>query len=119
MGHILIVEDDTDTLDYLVLIMAKAGLECIACGSAEEARAVLDSWALDAVLIDIQLPGEHGVSLCWDIRQQFPRMPIFIISAQLRYWEEDDLIHCGATGVFEKPIPVAQLLKAISQQTPS
>lgn len=119
MGHILIVENDADTRDYLALTITQSGHECIACSSAEEARAALDSWALDAALLDIQLPGEHGVSLCWDIRQQFPRMPIFIVSAQLRHWDSDDILHCGATDVFEKPDSVDRLLEAISQRIAS
>ncbi len=61
--HVLIVEDDPDTLELFVLSLAAVGAVVKKAASAEAALAVLATWKPDVMLCDIQLPGVDGYSL--------------------------------------------------------
>jgi DNA-binding response OmpR family regulator len=115
MCHILIVEDNSDIQDYLSTIVSSEGYECATCSTAEEAEALMMCWKPDLALIDICLPRQHGVSLCWKIRQTYPDVPIAIISAVLESWDEEDLFDCGASAVIDKTIPVKEMIDSITK----
>ncbi len=103
MSHILIVDDNQDACGFFDTVVRMIGHEAMVCTTAEEARLVLDEFEPDLMLLDVALPGEHGVSLCWRGRQKYPSVPILLVSAYFDMWDRDDLMDCGATEILEKP----------------
>ena len=63
-------------------------------------------------LFDINLPGEHGVSLAWRLRERLKDMPIIVLSSALGRWDVDDILDCGVDAVMGKPFELPKL-KAI------
>jgi DNA-binding response OmpR family regulator len=118
MAHILVVEDDADTREYLVQLLASAGHESTTCSSAEEAEAVCYCRLPDLALLDIHLPRKHGVSLAWHLRRQAATLPIVIFSAVLDQWDQDDLWDCGANAILPKPCSADEVLRTLHQLLP-
>ncbi|MBV7264822.1 response regulator transcription factor [Erythrobacter ani] len=54
--------------------------EIVEAGSAGAARAELDQNA-EALLLDLHMEDSHGLSVLMDLRQDFPALPIAIVSA--------------------------------------
>ncbi len=115
MALILVVEDDVDARDFLQAVVRKTGHNSLMLGSAEEAMRAIRTVQPDLALLDINLPGDSGVSLCWEIRQSFPEIPIVVMSALLEAWDEDDIRDCGANLTIAKPIDVRELLAVMEQ----
>lgn len=53
------VEGDEAGLKSLVLLLGRAGYDVLGVGDVEEARESLDSEDFDAVVVDLELPGEQ------------------------------------------------------------
>ena len=110
MAHILVVEDDPATREYLGEILQMEGFECMVCSTAEEASVLCNCWSPDLAIVDINLPGKHGVTFSWEFKQQYPETPVLILSAVLGQWDTDDLCDCGANAILQKPCQVDALL---------
>lgn len=63
-ARILLVDDSVTYREFLRLELSRLGAEVVACASANEALAHLDSEYWDCVLVDLVMPGVDGVDLC-------------------------------------------------------
>lgn len=63
MPRILVVEDDPDVQTIVLEFLRIAGHQVVSASSAEEARRLLQSEAVDLALIDCLMSGEQGNSL--------------------------------------------------------
>lgn len=70
---------------------------------------------LDLILLDLNMPGMHGLNGLISLRNEAPTIPVVIVSA------EDDkqivlqAITCGAVGFISKSSPRAQMTEALEQ----
>ena len=63
---ILVVDDHRDTVEMLAECLRAYGATVVGAGNAKAALAVAETHVLDAVLIDLRMPGEDG---WWFLRQ--------------------------------------------------
>ncbi|MFZ0558537.1 MAG: response regulator [Methylovirgula sp.] len=78
---VLVVEDDPLVRDVIVEMLKEAGFAVSAAAGAEEALRVLDKKRIDAVVTDIDMPGElDGVGLAQCIGQRKPEVGVILIS---------------------------------------
>ena len=61
--HILYVEDDAFIRGEIADMLANAGFDVTSCGSAEEARRLLDGRSFDLLMTDVGLAGASGLEL--------------------------------------------------------
>lgn len=66
--RVLTVDDDQDALDLAASILGGAGAIVRTCRSAADALTVLQEWRPDALVSDIDMPGEDGYSLIRRVR---------------------------------------------------
>jgi DNA-binding response OmpR family regulator len=79
---LFIVDDEEDIRRFLTGILQN-DFEVVSAASVSEAVALLDQYSPDAVLADVRLPGEDGISFCRSLRARAhkPNLPILMISA--------------------------------------
>lgn len=80
---ILLCEDDRGFVRLLELLLENEGYDFIPTFSAEEALAYLENHKVDAVLLDIHLPGMSGIDLLNKVKK-FPddkRPPVIVMSS--------------------------------------
>ena len=84
---LLIVEDHASIRAGVGRILSAAfpGCKCILCGSGEEAVRLARAETIDAILMDIRLPGIDGIEATRRIKAFAPRVPVVMLSA---YGEE-------------------------------
>lgn len=79
--HILVVEDDADTREYVELVLRQHGCRVTSVATAEEALVALDMQAAHGLLVDYCLPGMSGADLCRTVRKRSrngaPQIAIF------------------------------------------
>ncbi|MHC4884412.1 MAG: response regulator transcription factor [Planctomycetota bacterium] len=113
MSVVLVVEDDRDANQLLQTLVLQMGHDPIAGTTAEAALALVGDQAPSLAIIDILLPGAHGVSLAWQLKRRWRNLPIIVVSGNLQLWEADDIYDCGVTVLLEKPYDIAVLKRHI------
>jgi two-component system OmpR family response regulator len=111
-AHILVVDDHRDIREPLARYLAKHGFRVSTAENAQAARRVLQTSAIDLVVLDIMMPGEDGLSLCRHLRAQGD-VPIVLLTA---LGEETDRIvglEMGADDYVAKPFNPRELLARI------
>ena len=70
---------------------------------------------LDLILLDLNMPGMHGLNGLISLRNEAPTIPVVIISAEQDKQVVLQAISCGAVGFITKSSPRAQMIEAIEQ----
>ena len=111
--NIVIVEDNNDLRTLLSQALRKDGHQVTALACAEELEDQAGSDHADAFLIDINLPGEDGLSLATRIRKTHPLVGIIILSARSALDDKLSGYDCGADMYLTKPVSLPELSAAL------
>ncbi len=107
--HVLVVDDDRRLRDLLRRFLADNGFRVTVAGDAREARATVGSFAFDAIVLDVMMPGESGLHLAGDLRKKI-ETPILMLTAM---GESEDRIagfEHGADDYLVKPFEPRELV---------
>lgn len=63
MARILCIEDDSDMIDYIKLILGKAGYEVIGAEGGEKGLEAMREEQPDLILLDLMMPGMDGADV--------------------------------------------------------
>lgn len=116
-NRLLICEDEPDIAALLRMILVQSGYDADVAHDADEARKLLTENRYNAMTLDIMLPGEDGISLLRELREQPQTMhlPVIIVSAKAA--DGKHTVNGGALGVvdwIEKPVDEERLLSVVS-----
>ncbi|WMS43678.1 response regulator transcription factor [Acuticoccus sp. MNP-M23] len=106
--HVLLVDDDQRIRTLLQRLLRAQGFRVTAARDAAEARRKLEGLVFDAVVLDIMMPGEDGLSLLASLKQTYT-MPVLLLSAKT---EADDRVaglERGADDYLPKPFEPREL----------
>jgi DNA-binding response OmpR family regulator len=121
IDHILIVDDDRDIRQMVADYVEKSGLRATAVADGRQMRSVLETTAVDLIVLDVMMPGDDGLVLCRNLRASKHRsIPILMLTA--RDDETDRIIglEMGADDYVVKPFSARELLariKAVIRRT--
>jgi two-component system alkaline phosphatase synthesis response regulator PhoP len=112
---ILVVEDDTDIQQLVSYNLIKSGFNVTCADTGEEALQLLDREQVDAIVLDLMLPGKDGNEVCRAVRnlEATKAVPIIMLTAKS---EEDDIVtglECGADDYVTKPFSPRVLIARI------
>ncbi|WP_187265937.1 response regulator transcription factor [Alkalisalibacterium limincola] len=112
--NVLLVEDDLDVAAGFGDYLQSHGLSVDFAYSATQARARLREEAFDVLVLDVNLPGEDGISLCRDLkaRQQIIQ-PVLFLTARGALDDKLKGFDAGAVDWLVKPVAPAELLARI------
>jgi len=110
--NIVVIEDNNDLRTLLCNGLKTDGHLVTGLSSAEELEDQAGIDHADAFLIDINLPGEDGLSVAKRIRKAHPLVGIIILSARMS--QDDKLIgyESGADMYLTKPVEMTELRAA-------
>jgi DNA-binding NarL/FixJ family response regulator len=96
------------------LSAAFADAEILEAGSLDELTEQLGrAGEIDLILLDLSMPGVHGVSGLIYLRAQHPEVPVVIVSASDDAGTIRQCLDCGASGFIPKSQPVERIREAI------
>lgn len=118
MQTILIIDDEWSIREVTTLMLERAGYRAITAASSEEGLTALESGNVDAVVVDVVLPGRNGLELALEINQRKPGVPIVLMSGRIS--TEADSIqnftgHFGIACSLPKPFTQDQLIAALKK----
>jgi CheY-like chemotaxis protein len=116
---ILVVDDDAVTRQLCSGLLERAGYECTAAASGEEAISIIETRTPDLIILDLSMPGMDGWSVAAMIRKHKPtaHVPILVMTA-LGQNLEDSARRVGATAFVLKPIDSKRFLKEVKRLCP-
>ncbi len=112
--NIVLVEDHDILRQMVTQALQEAGHQVVALSCAEELEDVARGQSVDVFLIDINLPGEDGMSLTSRVRAAYPLAGLVIMSARSALQDKLEGYDRGADLYLTKPIEVPELCAAIS-----
>jgi two-component system, OmpR family, response regulator len=121
VDHILVVDDDQEIRKMVADYLQKNGLRATVVADGRGMRAVLDTTAIDLIVLDVMMPGDDGLVLCRNLRASKHRsIPVVMLTA--RDDETDRIIglEMGADDYVVKPFSARELLariKAVLRRT--
>jgi DNA-binding NtrC family response regulator len=110
--RVLIVDDERTITDSLAKIFISAGYESRGVYSAEEARAVIETWSPNLAIVDVRLPRMNGIDLAVLLKAEFPNCRLILFSGDI---ETGDLLESALKGgyafdILAKPVHPTELL---------
>ena len=112
---ILIVDDDPDVLTMLSRTLLAAGMHVHTAGDAEEARRRLAEHRFDVVVLDIVMPGEDGLTLLHQLRQNGSQVKVVIMTAENTSAHLVGALREGAARYLSKPFSAKAALDMVKQ----
>jgi len=108
---VLIADDDADHRELITLALTKLGHAVVQAVDAGSALLALDAGGIDAVLLDVRMPGMSGIELCRRLRGSpaTADLPIMLVSADVNGHRVMAAMEAGADDYLTKPYHRAEL----------
>ncbi len=81
--RVLIIDDDTDVLSSLELVLQRSGYEIYIAESAIEGIKLAKAFHPDAIILDVMLPDKDGYTVCYELKKDNDthKIPVLILTA--------------------------------------
>jgi two-component system, NtrC family, nitrogen regulation response regulator NtrX len=112
-AHLLLVDDDPNTLASLSRAFRLAGHEATVCDNAARAVELLKTESFDLILSDVVMPGKSGLELLEELKKNGVKTPIVLISGQANIEMAVRATKLGALDFLEKPLTTDKLLVTV------
>ena len=111
---VLIVDDEPDIRELLDITLSRMGLQTHSAATLEEAKELVARVQPDLCLTDMRLPDGNGISLVQYIQQEFPHIPVAMITAHGSVETAISALKAGAFDFISKPVELENLRRLIS-----
>ena len=112
-AHLLLVDDDPNTLASLSRAFRLAGHEATVCDNAARALELLRTETFDLIFSDVVMPGKSGIEFLEDLKKAGVATPIILISGQANVEMAVRATKLGALDFLEKPLSTDKLLVTV------
>jgi len=115
--HILIADDHAVVRRGLKEIVAEAlpGTRFSEAASGDEVLSSLAGSPVGMLVLDINMPGRSGLDVLRDVKRDYPRIPIIILSMQPEDQYAMRCLRAGASAYINKDSAPDELVKAIER----
>jgi DNA-binding NtrC family response regulator len=112
-AHLLIVDDEANTLASLSRAFRLAGHEATVCDNPAKALELAKSRNFDLILSDVVMPGKDGLTLLEELKRQGVAAPVVMMSGQAHIEMAVRATRLGALDFLEKPISSDKLMLTV------
>jgi len=112
---ILVVDDEPDIIELVSYNLKKAGYSVVSASDSEEALSQVRKDRFDLIVLDLMLPGIHGIELCRILRNNEKTAQISIIMLTAKGEETDKIrgLETGADDYMTKPFSPKELIARV------
>src|SRR4051794_36947352 len=111
--NILIIDDEEVLQDILTVLIRKEGHTPITAMTGEEGLAVLEREEIDLILLDLMLPGMHGMEVLRQVRLRNTEVVVVMITAFSSIESAIEAMREGAFHYIPKPFKNEEVLLTI------
>jgi DNA-binding response OmpR family regulator len=108
--HLLLVEDELEIQSFLRRSLTEAGYQVEVAGDGKTAERLAVERGHDALIVDLGLPDQDGITLILRLRQMGVSAPVLILSARRSVDDRVRGLEQGGDDYLTKPFALAELL---------
>lgn len=108
LGHILVVDDETNMRNLLRLYLNPEGFEVTEAKNGFEALDLIDKHPFDLIILDVMMPDLNGWEVCSKIRET-KQTPILMLTARSETKDKVQGLKLGADDYLVKPFEMDEL----------
>jgi DNA-binding NtrC family response regulator len=112
-AHLLIIDDDSNTLASLARAFRLAGHEVTVCDNPNRVLEMLKTEKFDLIFSDVVMPGKDGLALLTEMKAAGVQTPVVMMSGQAHIEMAVRATRLGAIDFLEKPISTEKLLLTV------
>lgn len=113
MPHLLAIDDDLHFLTSLRNLVLRLGYTISIENNPHRLEDHLTSEETDCVLLDVKMPGKDGLELFQNLKENWPDIPVIMVSGQSTITIAMNCIRQGAFDFIEKPVDPDRLLVSL------
>lgn len=110
VSHVLVVDDDPRLRRLLHRYLFENGFRISVAAHAAEARQTLNGIQPDAIVLDVNMPGQDGLDFTRSLRAEGMDMPIILLTARGEPEDRITGLEAGADDYLGKPFEPRELL---------
>jgi two-component system response regulator ResD len=116
-GRILVIDDEPHIRRVLEAMLGKEGFEVHSACDGQEGLTAIASGGVDLVILDLLMPGTHGLEVLAKIRSdpERGRTPVIILTAKGQDVDRDAAFAGGADDFMTKPFSPKKLVARIRE----
>lgn len=120
--NVLVVEDDVELNQFIQKGLQSEGIGVSVAYDGVIGRSMINEHQFDVVVLDVNMPGMNGYDLCRFIKQNWPAIPVILLTALGSLDNKVMGFESGADDYLAKPFAFKELvfrLKALARRHPS
>ncbi len=107
---ILLVDDEADFLETLSKRLTRRGLDVSKASNGRDALTFLEGQGVDAVVLDVKMPGLSGIEVLREIKSRWPSTEVIMLSGHADVQVAVKGLEMGAFDYLMKPTDIEELL---------
>jgi DNA-binding response OmpR family regulator len=111
--HVLVVEDEKKTAAFIRKALQSEGFTVDIIHNGDEVVSFVSAASLDAIVMDIMLPGRDGLSVLRQLRTRKIAVPVLLLSARGEVNERVEGLDAGADDYLPKPFVLSELIARV------
>ncbi len=115
----LIIDDEPDIRELLSLTLLRMGIDCDPAKDVGSAISLLKEHDYNLCLTDMRLPDGNGLDVVKHIQQQFPHIPVAVITAHGSMDTAIEALKAGAFDFINKPVDLTTLRSLVDSAVSS
>ncbi|GED69820.1 DNA-binding response regulator [Brevibacillus reuszeri] len=113
MSKILIVDDEAHIRELISLFLRSEGFDIVEATNGTEAFSIIESTPIDLVILDIMMPHMDGWELCTALKEQYPDIPILMVTAKGESAQKVKGFQLGTDDYVTKPFDPLELVMRV------
>lgn len=113
--NILIVDDEPEVAEVLAKSLGRQGHNTQTVNSGQDALAKLEDSVIDAMFLDVSMPGMNGLEVLAEVKRRRPTLAVVVITGHATEHEIDEVRRLGAVDVIAKPAALTHYHRAIER----
>src|SRR5215471_16691579 len=114
-ARLLIIDDESDTCEFMKLLVEPRGYLVRTASNGAEARRVLETWQPEIVLMDLVLPDADGLELLREFKEASPECQIIMVTGYGSVTKAVEAMRSGAFTFIEKPVETEIVLAMLEK----
>ncbi|WP_438971813.1 sigma-54-dependent transcriptional regulator [Methylophaga sp.] len=110
----LVIDDEPDILELLTMTLSGMSIDCVTAENLAQAHQALKQHKFDLCFTDMRLPDGNGLDFVRAIQQQYPELPVAVITAHGNMDLAVEALKSGAFDFVSKPLKLRMLKDLVS-----
>jgi DNA-binding response OmpR family regulator len=117
-ARVLIVDDDSHTLEILRRWLTRGGYEPVSAESGAACLEILDKDNIDVIVLDVMMPGMDGLEVCRRLRasEKLREIPVILLTAKDDIDTRSQGMNLGVSEYLTKPVNKLELFARLDAQ---